>query len=294
METGRAMTLRGEMVLRLWDVEHGACAMVQHVVDQYGGKLAMIDSGCTGNWRPSNYIRRDLGRTSLDYLFITNADQDHMSDLHGLGDAGISVPVMFRNPSYTGEQMRQIKRQSGPLSADAESYVAACSSFNKPAGEPFNMHMGGITATTFWNPYPTFTDTNNLSLVVFMSFAGFKILFPGDLEKAGWRALLQRQDFLAELRGTEVLVASHHGRESGFLSDVFDHFTPSVVVISDKPIEHETQRMVPDYRRMVRDQGVRVRTTMKNRHVLTTRRDGWIQFRVSANGDYFIDTEYAG
>ena len=105
---------------------------------------------------------------------------------------------------------------------------------------------------------------------------------------------MQRQDFLAELCETGVLVASHHGRESGFCQDVFDHFTPSAVVISDKPIEHETQRTVPDYRRVVRDQGVRVRTTMKNRHVLTTRRDGWVQFRVSANGDYFIDTEYAG
>ncbi|HEM7945940.1 TPA: hypothetical protein U2L45_004866 [Citrobacter freundii] len=288
------MALQGEMVLRVWDVEHGACAMVQHVTSQYGGKLAMIDSGSTVDWRPSNYIRGDLGRTNLDYLFITNADQDHMSDLQGLWNAGITVPVMYRNPSYTGEQMRQIKRQSGPLTADAERYVASCSSFNQPVGEPFNLYMGGITATMFWNPYPTFTDTNNLSLVVFISFAGFKILFPGDLEKAGWRALLQRQDFLAELSGTGVLVASHHGRESGFCQDVFDHFTPSAVVISDKPIEHETQRTVPDYRRVVRDQGVRVRTTMKNRHVLTTRRDGWVQFRVSANGDYFIDTEYAG
>ena len=65
------------------------------------------------------------------------------------------------------------------------------------------------------------------------------------------------------------------------------------MVISDKPIEHETQKMVPDYRKVVRDQGVRVRTTMKDRHVLTTRRDGWIQFTVT-NDNYTIDTEYRG
>lgn len=288
------MTLQGEMILRIWDVEHGACAMLHHIVGHHSGRLAMIDSGSCGSWWPSSYIRDELGRATLDYLFITNADQDHMSDLQGLWDAGITVPVMFRNPSYTGEEMWRIKRQSGPLSADAKRYVAACSAFSGPVEEPFNLHMGGITATTFWNPYPTFLDTNNLSLVVFISFGGFKILFPGDLEKAGWRALLQRQDFLAELRGTTVLVASHHGRESGFCPDVFDHFTPRAVVISDKPIQHETQHTGHDYRRVVWDQGVLVRTTMKNRRVLTTRRDGWIQFRVSANGDYFIDTEYAG
>ena len=287
------MALEGEMILRVWDVEHGACAMVQHALGQHGGKLAMIDSGSTDDWRPSDYIRHDLGRTNLDYLFITNADQDHMSDLQGLWDAGITVPVMFRNPSYTGEQMRQIKRQSGRLSADAERYVSACSSFNEPVDEPFDLHMGGITATTFWNPYPTFTDTNNLSLVVFIKYSNFKILFPGDLEKAGWRALLQRPDFCAELRGTDVLVASHHGRESGYCADIFKYFTPSAVVISDKPIEHETQQTVPDYRRIVRSQGVRVSTTMKDRHVLTTRRDGWIQFNVN-NDAYTITTECKG
>lgn len=33
---------------------------------------------------------------------------------------------------------------------------------------------------------------------------------------------------------------------------------------------------------------------MKARHVLTTRRDGWIQFTVGSDGSYFIDTECAG
>ena len=50
---------------------------------------------------------------------------------------------------------------------------------------------------------------------------------------------------------------------------------------------------MPDYRKVIRENGVRVRTTMKNRHVLTTRRDGWIQFDVD-DQDYLIDTEYSG
>jgi len=287
------MALQGEMRLVIWDVQHGACAMVQHILGQYAGRLAMIDSGSADDWRPSTYITKALGRNRLDYLFITNADQDHMSDLQGLWNAGIYTPVLFRNPSYTGEQMRQIKRQSGQLSADAERYVSACSTFSLPVDEPFDLHMGGITATTFWNPYPTFPDTNNLSLVIFIKYANFKILFPGDLEKAGWQALLQRADFRAELAGTDILVASHHGRESGYCADIFNYFTPSAVVISDKPIEHKTQKTVPDYRKVVRDQGVRVSTTMTDRHVLTTRRDGWIQFTVD-NDSYTITTEYMG
>lgn len=287
------MVLQGEMRLVIWDVQHGACAMVQHVLGQYAGRLAMIDSGSADDWNPSTYITRTLGRDRLDYLFITNADQDHMSDLRGLQDKGVYIDTFFRNSSYSGQQMQGLKALGGPLSNDAQWYVRACNTYNVPTDTPFNLNMGGITATTFFNPYPTFTDTNNLSLVVFIKYSNFKILFPGDLEKAGWRALLQRQDFCAELRGTDVLVASHHGRDNGYCPEIFDYFTPSAVVISDKPIEHETQQTVPDYRRVVRDQGVRVRTTMKDRHVLTTRHDGWIQFTVH-NDTYSIDTECKG
>ena len=190
--------------------------------------------------------------------------------------------------------MWQIKRQSGPVSIDASRYIASCSNYTEAVSEPFDLNMGGITASVYWNPYPTFTDTNNLSLVVFIKYAGFKILFPGDMEKSGWLALLQKADFRAELVNTNILVASHHGRESGFCPEIFNYFTPDTVVISDKPIMHETQKMVPDYRNIVRDQGVLVRTTMKSRHVLTTRRDGWIQFTVDGNGAYFIDTESQG
>jgi beta-lactamase superfamily II metal-dependent hydrolase len=260
---------------------------------EVGGKLAMIDSGNSSTWSPSTCIR-NLNRTAVDYLFITNADQDHMSDLRGLQDAGISVKVLIRNMSYTSDQIRLIKLGSGPLTKDAEWYADACSTFDQPADEPFDQHMGGITATLFSNNYPYFTDTNNLSLVILIRYGIFSILFPGDLEKDGWRALLRRQDFRQALSNLDVLVASHHGRENGFWPDVFAYCKPSAILISDKLIEHETQLTHPDYRAVTQDGGVTVRTTGRTRHVLTTRRDGWIQFDVDGTGGFFIDTEKRG
>jgi beta-lactamase superfamily II metal-dependent hydrolase len=197
------------------------------------------------------------------------------------------------NWSSSCAAIRQIKLGSGPLTNDAAWYVDACSSFNQPADEPFNQYMAGITATTFWNNYPFFTDTNNLSLVVFIKYRGFSILFPGDLEKDGWRALLQRPDLREELSKIDILVASHHGRDNGFCPEAFDYCTPEAIVISDKPIQHETQLTLPDYRAVTTDRGVIVRTTRKKRHVLTTRRDGWIQFEVG-DDSFIIDTENHG
>jgi hypothetical protein len=273
--------------------------MIQHAAPTpYGreqfGPLAMIDSGDTKTWSPGRFIRSVLGRTTLDYLFITNADQDHMSDLRGLSQAGVTVDTLIRNASYTGTTMRAIKLGSGPLTGDAEWYVGACDSFNVPTSRPFNECMNGIICETFCNPFPRFIDTNNLSLVVFVQYGGVTFLFPGDLERGGWLALLERPDFRTWLGRVSVLMASHHGRESGFCREVFDFCWPHAVVISDKPIVHDTQRTVPDYRAVVRDDGVIVRTTTKRRHVLTTRRDGSMQFEVNDSGLAFIDTEYQG
>lgn len=289
--------MAGEMVLRIWDVEHGACTMLHHRQNGVAGRLAMIDSGDTDDWRPSTFIRNELGRSRLDYLFITNADQDHMSDLQGLWDAGIEVPIWHRNPSLGPYAFRQIKEQNGPLAVDAERYLHNLINLAGPVPEPFNQYMGGITSSMFWNIYPQFETTNDLSLVVFIKYAGFKILFPGDLEEAGWLALLQSPGFRAELGNTDILVASHHGRENGYCETVFDYCHPQAIIMSDKAIMHDTQLMAQTYRNRVIEHhpnGVLVSTTNKRRHVLTTRRDGHIHFVVDEHGRFTIETEKKG
>jgi beta-lactamase superfamily II metal-dependent hydrolase len=287
----------GEMSLCIWDVEHGACTTLAHRLNGSFGRLAMIDSGDASDWRPSTYIRHGMGRTRLDYLFVTNADQDHLSDLHGLWETGIDIGVLHRNPDPPPAALRGIKLQGGSLTKDIERYLSIHESYNQPAVEPFNAHMGGITARTFYNSYPAFTDTNNLSCAVFVAYAGFKILFPGDLERPGWLALLARADFLDELAGIDVLVAAHHGHKSGYCAEVFDHCQPRVVVMSDKAIVDDPQKMANAYHYQVaknHPNGVYVSTTSKRRHVLTTRRDGHIEFIVLDNGDFEIHTEYHG
>ena len=285
------------MALRIWDVEHGACAMLHHVQNSIAGRLAMIDCGDTDDWTPAGFILRTLRRSQLDYLFITNADQDHISGLQGLWDAGINVGVMHHNPSFGPAAFEAVKRQSGPLTRDAQRYLQNLGTFTAPIQNPFDSSMGGITATMFWNPWPYFNNTNDLSLVVFIKFGPFGILFPGDLEGPGWRNHLLQPTFRAMLTDVDVLVASHHGRDNGYFEDVFEYCHPQVVVMSDKSIVHDTQNMAQTYHKQVikhHPNGVLVRSSSRNRHVLTTRRDGWIQFAVTDQGRFTIDTEFQG
>ncbi|MGV8691146.1 hypothetical protein ACV35Z_34440, partial [Pseudomonas aeruginosa] len=89
------------------------------------GRLAMIDSGdnSTTGWKPSTYIKHYLKRNVLDYLFVTNADLDHISDLNNLWKEGITVSTFFRNRSVSPEVMRIIKEASGELTEDIERYL---------------------------------------------------------------------------------------------------------------------------------------------------------------------------
>jgi hypothetical protein len=45
----RERSMPGQMILQIWDVQHGACAMLTHEAENgVQGRLAMIDSGDNG------------------------------------------------------------------------------------------------------------------------------------------------------------------------------------------------------------------------------------------------------
>jgi beta-lactamase superfamily II metal-dependent hydrolase len=146
--------------------------------------------------------------------------------------------------------------------------------------------LAGVQIRHFCNPYPRFTTTNDLSLVSFVLYDGIGIVFPGDLEKAGWEALLEVPDFRAWLNVVTIFIASHHGRESGYCAEVFDYCSPQIVILSDKEIQHETQRHCYDEHAT----GIQwtSNTSVSTRYVLTTRKDGHIRINKNLGSVYRV------
>ena len=140
-----------------------------------------------------------------------------------------------------------------------------------------------LDVAVFYNDYPAFDDTNNLSLVLFLHYPGLSIVFPGDLEKAGWKTLLQQPVFRQHLAKVNIFVASHHGRESGYANEVFQFCNPEVVIISDESKQFETQET--NYAQHAR--GITWNQT-ETRRVLTTRNDGMLTISPSIGAPYFI------
>ena len=132
----------------------------------------------------------------------------------------------------------------------------------------------------FYNNYPSFTDTNNLSLLIFLDIGNVSFVLPGDLEEQGWRQLLQNSDVCELLGRVNIFVASHHGRESGYCKEVFDYCSPRYVIMSDGPVQYGTQKMANVYGQHASGglfKGQR-------RKVLSTRNDGNILWSLDLTG----------
>lgn len=267
------------MQLQIFDVEHGACALLTADNDT----RLMIDCGhnaATG-WKPGAYLRQS-GITHLDMLAVTNYDEDHVSGANDLFDQ-IDVRWLWCNNSVSATQIKSLKSEDGMgrgierLVNELQGNFSGPSSSSSPSPV-----FDGLERSCYYNRFPIFDDENNLSMAVFLKCHGVGVMFTGDLESDGFiRLMADNADFRSALRETRIFVAPHHGREGGcceaaepYLSNV------NYVVISDKGYMHDTQQTIPFYRRMAKGGPYAGET----RYVLTTRKDGQIIFNFDVSG----------
>jgi beta-lactamase superfamily II metal-dependent hydrolase len=253
------------MRFEILDVGHGFCAYAE----ADNGETMVFDCGhkTEPEFLPSEHLR-GLGKQTIDRLVITNYDEDHISDLPNIQRL-VPAKVLRRNKSISSAELRALKLRSGPLSPAMQSMIDIMDRYTSDVVDP--PQFPGIAASFFCNNYGTdFSDTNNVSLVTFLRCRDTTFLLPGDLETAGWQKLLSRNDFCSALRGVDVFIASHHGRETGYCEDVFAYCAPGVIVVSDGPKQFATQETVNKYSEHARG----VPYSGQHRKVLTTRNDG--------------------
>ena len=252
------------MRFTIHDVGHGFCAHLKHD----NGNVMLWDCGhkAEPEHRPSEFLPAS-GVHTVHRMFITNYDEDHISDLPNLIRA-IRINILHRNRSITPAQLRRLKEESGTISPAMESLLSMHESFTGDITDPPS--FPNVTFDTFYCTYPTdFRDTNNLSFVTFLETPMSNFLVPGDIERPAWQKLLQNPNFCNRLRRVSVFIASHHGRTSGYCREVFEYCSPRVVIFSDGPKQYATQEETDTY--ATHASGVNFNG--RNRRVLTTRSD---------------------
>ncbi len=269
------------MQISIFDVAHGFCAYV--VADN--GNTMLIDCGHNDEtgFYPAAYLLANKCH-GIERFFVLNYDEDHLSGLPRLQEVANLIPIntLHRNKSITTTQLRVLKWQGGPLGPGISALLNMMEIYVCGETTPLPEYPN-LEFNVFCNSYPDFTDTNNLSLVLFLHYPGLSIVFPGDLEKLGWRALLQRASFREQLARVNIFVASHHGRESGYAKEVFDYCEPYIVIISDESKQYDTQEN--NYGSHAK--GIRWNTS-DIRKVLTTRKDGMLTITKQAGKGLWI------
>lgn len=256
------------MKLTIHDVGHGGCITLLHE----NGNVMMWDCGHSDSARPSNFLPL-IGVQTIDYFFVTNYDEDHISDLPELRNS-LSIRSVYRNKSIDAGQLRSLKEETGPISDVMQSLLNMIEEYTGGPLEPAP-EFPNVTKLIFYHEYSEkFNDTNNLSLVTFLQCYMTKFIFPGDLELKGWEAMLAKSSFVSELSSVDVFIASHHGRENGYCEAVFDHCNPAVIIMSDGPKKYATQEMVNTYAQHASG----IQFNNETRYVLTTRNDGPLQW----------------
>ncbi|KPK62352.1 hypothetical protein AMJ83_11185 [candidate division WOR_3 bacterium SM23_42] len=274
----------------VWDVQHGHAVYVKTenrniVFDLGTGSHASYAS----EFSPLLHLKNKYGIEYLDAVVITHPHSDHLYDIGNFDT--LSPRVLHRPKHLTEEEIRKGNSESDR--EYVEQYLEINQRYSIPIQDSTNpfreANNGGVKFDFFTPKECSCSNLNNHSIVTIISHANSKIIIPGDNEGASWNELLNNEAFIASIKGTDILLASHHGRESGYSEDLFQYISPYLTIVSDGA---ETDTSATDrYTRKSRGWPVHKRDgTDISRKCLTTRNDGVItvDFGVNLNGKSYI------
>ena len=280
------------LTLVLWDVQHGSATYIktpagQHIVHGLG--IGSYGSG-SADFSPLMHLKRSYGVTQLDAVIITHPHRDHLDDI--LNFEALSPRILWRPGHLTEDEI-----WAGNRNADRviiEKFLEVHHRYVEPIPvqtDPLIAgNNGGVDIRNF---VPTSCGRSNLnkhSMVTVITYEGLKIILPGDNEAPSWTELLERDNFRSAIHDADILLASHHGRDAGFCSELFNFFQPLLTIVSDGRFGDTSA--TDQYDRVTRGWEVRHRQGgSEQRKVLMTRNDGVITVKLGRNpsGNRFLE-----
>jgi beta-lactamase superfamily II metal-dependent hydrolase len=265
-----------------FNVEHGSC----HAILSTDNRAVLIDLGWSDSFSPLDWLRGQ-GVTVIDVLVITHPHADHLKGIHGL--VNFPTKIIYR-PAYVPDELI---RDLDPNLKQAWQIVNTYWTQPIPTTDRFYEVTSPSRANFDLQFFGGCSDTanlNNYSVVTVLNYFGLKFLFPGDLEYAGWMALLTNPAFISAISGTNILVAAHHGRQQGWCVDLFNSITPQLVIISDGAAKDTSYASEYSKRAL----GAKVKATnatdIKVKNVVSTRDNGHIDINawIEEQKDPFI------
>lgn len=223
-----------DLDIRIWEVGAGLCIRIRTP----SGQNHIIDAGSTDDFSPAEHIHKYHWRDGdkLNFLIISHQDADHVSDLENIKEYLGEPKTYLRNKSVPEKEKYGLLQRMYQklLKLFDEKYTQTTIWEESPRNPNIN---GGVRIESDHLDWKEAKTINNSSIVVAYEYMNVVTIFPGDIEDAGWQKLLEKNSTLfgdlLKNATSVILVAPHHGRESGYSQSMIDYFAPDLIVISD-------------------------------------------------------------
>ena len=266
-----------------WNVQHGSAAYIRTPNDKH----IVVDLGARSydgsSFSPLLHLKRHWGVSRLDSVIISHPHIDHIEDI--LNFDALEPACLIRPKHLTeGDLWAGNRNASEETKQIIWKYIEVNNRYTHPISPQDDPTLpennGGASIKTFTPTGSSTSNLNNHSVVTIITYEGVKVLSPGDNEPPSWCELLNRTDFRRAISGTHVLVAPHHGRESGFYRDLFDYIEPVITIISDGRFSDTSA--TARYSDITKGWNVTRRNgSNQDRKCVTTRNDGLIDVVIS-------------
>ncbi len=214
-------------------VGNGHCSYIEFP----NGENGLIDvkvSSENGNDNIIEILNASISR--IDYLFITHPHQDHIGGLSELV-SNFSIGTFIYSPIYF---------EPDPIYDDWKIYEQMKQGDH--CEKKYAVKKGLYTTiddcrVDYLAPHDYLLENqpdniNNNGLLLKITCRGHKIIIPGDIESDGWEYVNDE-----DIRGSTLLLASHHGNNSGYNLEKIRTMNLAFVIISTGPkTEHDADQ----------------------------------------------------
>lgn len=233
------------------------------------GYTVFVDGGSTnikqvGTYRILPFLKYK-GARQIDFWFVSHTDEDHISGLREILEAGYKVKHLVFAENIIQDETYE-KLQS--LAEANNTQIVHVSAKDM-------LHLGEARIHVLYPGAEEVTDKNAASLVVLYEENNFSVLFTGDIgSEQEMEVLLSLEDLVRQgkIRGMEIDVykAAHHGSKYSNSAELLNALRPEIATVScakknsyGHPGEETLQRLGEvDCRVLRTDQVGEIRITM--------------------------------
>lgn len=291
--------------IHILNVGAGSCL----VLDSPSGRRSMVDINDGGELRhadqgaPLSALIRQLGASvfggkltdpvrwykdrfgkELFRFILTHPDADHMAGIRRILRGELAVKVIWDLPHHrTHSDPADFRNEAAYR--DWDCYDVWRSGGDNEKASPNSAHPMRGSSARYWSddgieilsPSQTLVRAadkqnayNNASYVLRITHASSSILLPGDIEETAWNDLTDS----GLLERTNILLAAHHGRRSGYSATAMGVLQPDVVITSTAQLA-DKQDASDLYKKQCP-------------HVFSTRDHGDISVKMHDSGDVHV------